>query len=79
MIQQGDERLLDGVAEEVGNYLLNIAGYMLHQNIRAVPLEQFTQATKRKEEYADPRSIYGRIRDEFIILEEKAAEAEEEG
>jgi HEAT repeat protein len=71
MIKQGDERLQDGLAEEVSAYLLNVAAYMLHNNVRAVPLSAMTQATKRTERYDDPRSVYGRIRDEFIILEEK--------
>jgi HEAT repeat protein len=71
MIKQGAERLQDGLAEEVGNYLLNVAAYMLHNNIRAVPLDAMSRATQCEEQYDDPRSVYGRIRDEFIILEEK--------
>jgi HEAT repeat protein len=71
MIKQGDERLQDGLAEEVGGYLLNAAAYMLHDNVRAIPLAEMSRATQRTERYDDPRSIYGRIRDEFIILEEK--------
>jgi len=71
MIKQGDERLQAGLAEEVGGYLLNVAAYMFHDNVRAVPLNQMSRATQRTERYDDPRSVYGRIRDEFIILEEK--------
>jgi HEAT repeat protein len=70
MVFQGDERLVDGLASEVGDYLLDIAGFMLKGNIRAVPLEKFIDATHLTEKYNDPRSIYGRIRDEYIILEE---------
>ena len=71
MIKQGDERLQDGLAGEVGDYLLKVAAYMLHNNVRTVPLAEMMQATQLEERYNDPRSIYGRIRDEFIILEEK--------
>lgn len=71
MIKQGDERMQGGLAQEVGGYLLNVAGYMLHNNVRAVPLAEMSQAAQRTEQYNDPRSVYGRIRDEFIILEER--------
>lgn len=71
MIKQGDERLQDGLAEEVGGYLLNVAAYMLHNSVRVVLLTEMSRATQRMERYDDPRSVYGRIRDEFIILEEK--------
>lgn len=71
MIKQGDERLQDGLVEEVGNYLLDVAAYMLHNNVRAITLSEMSQATQHSEQYNNPRSIYGRIRDEFIILEEK--------
>jgi hypothetical protein len=71
MIKQGDERLQDGLAREVGKYLLNIASHMLHDNVRAIPLTDISVATQRNEKFDDPRSIYGRVRDEFIILEEK--------
>ena len=70
-IKQGDERLQAGLTREVSEYLLNIAAYMLHNNVRAIPLAAISRATKRNEKYDDPRSLYGRIRDEFIILEEK--------
>ena len=71
MIHQGAERLQDGLAVEVSDYLFNIAAHMLHHNVRAVPQTEMSQATGREEQYDDPRSVYGRIRDEFIILEEK--------
>jgi hypothetical protein len=71
MIQQGDERLQDGLTAKVGDYLLTVAAHMLHHNVRAIPLAEMPQATGREEQYEDPRSVYGRIRDEFIILEEK--------
>ena len=71
MIKQGKERLRDGLAAEVGDYLLDLAAHMLHHNVRALPLTEVVLATKREEQYDDPRSVYGRIRDEFIILEEK--------
>lgn len=71
MIRQGDERLHDGLAEDVGEYLLRVASHMLHENVRAIPLVDLLKATQREEKYDDPRSVYGRIRDEFIILEEK--------
>jgi hypothetical protein len=74
MSGQDETRLPKGLAAELGDYLLNIAFYMLHNNVRAVPLRQFSQATKRKERYDDLHSFYGRIRDEFIILEEKVHE-----
>jgi hypothetical protein len=60
MIKQGDERLQDGLAEEVGGYLLNVAAYMLHNRVRAVPLAEMSRATQRVERYDDPRSVYGR-------------------
>lgn len=71
MIKQGTERLQDGLAEEVGGYLLNVAAYMLHNNTRAIPLAEIAPATQHSERYDDPRSLYGRVRDEFIILEER--------
>ena len=71
MLEPGSERLLNGLMEEVGSYLLNIAAYMLQNNVRAIPLDEMVQATQRTEQYDDPRSVYGRIQDEFIILEEK--------
>ena len=71
MIQQGDERLQNGLAADVGDYLLNVAAHMLYHNVRAIPLAEISQATGREEQCDDPRSVYGRIRDEFIILEEK--------
>ena len=71
MIRQGDERLQDGLTQDVEAYLLNVAAHMLHNNVRAVPLSEIAEATHVEEVYSDPRSIYGRIRDEFIILEEK--------
>jgi HEAT repeat protein len=66
-----DERLLDGLAAEAGDYLLAVAGYMLRNNVHAIPLAKMSRATRRKERYDDPRSVYGRIRDEYIVLEEK--------
>jgi len=72
MIHQGDERLHDGLAAEVRGYLLDVAGHMLEHNVRAIPLGEMARATGVDEQYDDPRSVYGRIRDEFIILEEKA-------
>jgi HEAT repeat protein len=71
MIQQGDMRLQDGLAAMVGDYLMDIAKYMLANDIRAIPLFEIGKATEIIEQAFDPRSIYGRIRDEFIILEEK--------
>jgi HEAT repeat protein len=71
MRQQGAERLHAGLTVEVGNYLLDVAAYMLHNATRAIPLQEMSLATSREEQYDDPRSIYGRIRDEYIILEEK--------
>lgn len=65
-----DERRQHGLVEEVGEYLLNVAAYMLHNHVRAVPLDEMAQATQRTERYDDPNSVYGRICDEFIILEE---------
>jgi formylglycine-generating enzyme required for sulfatase activity len=74
MIGQGVERLQAGLAQEIGDYLLSVAAYMLHKNVRAIPIDEMTRATQRKEQYDDPHSVYGRIRDEFIILEEKEVE-----
>lgn len=71
MIKQGTERLQDGLADEVGDYLLNVAAHMLHNNTRAIPLAEIAPATQHHERYDDPRSLYGRVRDEFIILEER--------
>ena len=70
-LQQGEERLQDGLINEVATYLLNVASFMLHHNERSVLLTQLHQATSITEETSNPRSIYGRIRDEFIILEEQ--------
>ena len=59
------------LSREAGEYLLNIAAYMLHKNVGAIPLVDMNKATFIDEKYDDPRSTYGRIRDEYIILEEK--------
>ena len=58
------------LAAAVGDYLLTVAAYMLHHNVRAAPLAEIGQAGGREEQPGDRRSYYGRIRDEFIILEE---------
>ncbi len=71
MIQQGDERLQGALGTEVGTYLLTVAAYMLHHNVRAIPLTEMSEVTGYPERHGDPRSVYGRIRDEFIILEEQ--------
>src|SRR5262249_18422640 len=47
-----------------------IAAYMLAENVRTIALTQLSAVTKREHRDGDPRSYYGRIRDEFIILEE---------
>ncbi len=59
------------LAESVGDYLLNVAAYMLHHKVRAVPLADVGQAGGRREQRGDRYSYYGRIRDEFIIWQEK--------
>ncbi|MCP4298221.1 MAG: hypothetical protein GY786_21760, partial [Proteobacteria bacterium] len=71
MVRQGDERLLEGLAQEIGTYLVKIAKHMLHHNVRALSIENLSKITDRNKSHIDPRSLYGRIRDEFIILEEK--------
>ena len=58
------------LSAEVGKYLLKVAAYMLHNNVRAIPFPAMSRAAW-EEDRSDPRSIYGRISDEFIILEEK--------
>jgi len=71
MVRAGDERLLNGLEQEIETYLLKIARNMLHNNVRVLPIKNLTKITGRNEHHFDPRSLYGRIRDEFIILEEK--------
>lgn len=71
--QRGQQGVWLGNAElagTVGDYLLNVAAYMLHHNVRAIPLSEIGKASGKIEQPGDRRSIYGRIRDEFIILEE---------
>lgn len=71
IFNQGQARLQSGPAEEADNYLLDIAAYMLRKNVRVIPITEISKATARGEHYDDPLSYYGRIRDEFIILEEQ--------
>lgn len=70
MVQQGEHRLQRAVTAEIGDYLLNLAFYMLHHSVRAIAVVELARATGLTEESGDLRSAYGRIRDEFIILEE---------
>ncbi len=70
-LQQGEERTQAGLIDDVASYLLNIADYMLRHNERALLLTKLSEATRTTEATTDPRSLYGRIRDEFIILEEQ--------
>jgi hypothetical protein len=72
MIQQGDNRLHRHLVARVGDYLMDLAAYMLARKIRAVPLSDLGQAVGRVEEAGDPRSIYGRVRDEYIVHEAMA-------
>ena len=70
MIRAGASGTTDDVEEAVGECLLSLAGYMLHRNVRAVAKGQLSQVSEC-ERYLDSQlSMYGRIRDEFIILEE---------
>jgi HEAT repeat protein len=71
MIKHGDERILEALQEELGDYLLSIASYMLRNNVRAIPEVEMPKATCLSERRGDPSTVYGRIRDEFIILEER--------
>jgi HEAT repeat protein len=70
-IQQGEERLQEWLIEEVSSYLLHLASYMLYHNVRTIPLLELKMASGIEEDFASIRSIFGRIRDEYIILEEK--------
>jgi hypothetical protein len=45
---------------------------MLRNSVRAIPERDMPRATGLSERRGNPRSVYGRIRDEFIILEERA-------
>lgn len=71
--KQQDEHLLANreIVEQIGQYLLNLASYMLLQNTRAIPLKYLTKATGIEDDFRQIDSIFGRIRDEYIILEEK--------
>jgi hypothetical protein len=70
-LQGGEERVQEVLATEVGEYLLTLAGYMLNNNVRAIPVNAMAQAIGHPEPLGNPRSTYGRIRDEYIILEEQ--------
>jgi HEAT repeat protein len=70
-LHQGEELLVDHLADEAGRYLLRIAIFMLRNNVRSIPRDRLSEATGAAERIGDPRSLYGRIRDEFIILEER--------
>ncbi|GEM_PF-2335713 len=70
MISQGKKRFRKVLEEEVSDYLLNVAAYMLHNNIRAIPRTDMIRAA-HCEESSDDLSIYHRICGESIILEEK--------
>ncbi len=71
MIKHGDERIQEVLQEELGDYLMTVAAYMLRNNVRAIPAGDMPKATGLSERRGDPHSVYGRIRDEFIILEER--------
>lgn len=71
MIKSGDERVQGVLQKELGDYLLSVAAYMLRSNVRAIPEGDMPKATGLTERRGDPRTVYGRIRDEFIILEER--------
>lgn len=73
-INQGEIQILSRLENEAEKYLLSIAAYMLESRQRFVPQDSLSWITKRSENPGDPRSLYGRIRDEFIILEEKFQE-----
>lgn len=70
MIRQDDVLLEQGRKTTVGSYLERIASYMFANHIRSVPQQDISKATKIEEDCSDPRSLYGRVRDEYIILEE---------
>ncbi len=71
MLKQGQVRLQKGLIANVENYLSNVASYMLRNMIHAIPLDRLPTASGVDEDLDDPRSLYGRIRDEFIVLEEQ--------
>ncbi len=71
VVQQGAWTVQPALAENVADYLLKLAAYMLQQAIRAIPVHKLPIATGRTEVWSDLRSMYGRIRDEYIILEDK--------
>jgi hypothetical protein len=71
MIEQGDLRVHDSLVAEIEDCLLSLARYMLNHNTRSVPFDRIPDATGRRDQsLGDPTSTFGRIRDEFIILEE---------
>ncbi len=70
MIQQGEEKFLDFQKIEIQSYLFDIALFMLSKQLSSISFSQIQQVTGDNRKYGEPKSIYSRIRDEFIILEE---------
>jgi HEAT repeat protein len=71
MVSDGVRIVPESLVSDLEDYLLAIAAYMLHHNVRAVSLADISRATGREERQGDPHTFYGRIRDEYIILEDK--------
>jgi len=71
MIQQGAKGTQDELTVKVGECLLSLAAHMLHHNVRAIPKVEMPTISECERRRDDQLSMYGRIRDEFIIVEEK--------
>lgn len=57
--------------KEVGNYLLDVAAYMLHHNVRIMTVSEMSHAAQSSTQCNNSHLFYVKIRGELIILEEK--------
>ncbi|MEM1254981.1 MAG: serine protease [Cyanobacteria bacterium P01_H01_bin.21] len=70
MIVQGEVGIVAELADFVGNCLTQIAGKMLDTNNRTLPVRTAQELTDSSLKRSVLQSPYGRILDEYIILEE---------
>lgn len=68
----GEYQVREELSSQVGDSLLNVAGHMLHNRIRTVPRNKVQVLMGETGANRNSLSIYQRVRDESIILEEKS-------